>query len=195
MLNIIWAVMILISFFSAALTGNMDATVKALLDSGTAAVGFVISIGGIMTMWSGVMAIAEKSGLTDIFARLLSPIICFLFRSVKCGSDAEKAISMNITANFLGLANAATPLGIKAMRELDRLNGSRGAHCASDDMCMLAVLNSASVQLIPSTLIAIRSAAGAADPGEIILPIWIASAVTAVSGIAAAKICSRRRCS
>ena len=71
MLNIIWAVMILISFSSAALTGNMDATVKALLDSGTAAVGFVISIGGIMTMWSGVMAIAEKSGLTDIFARLL----------------------------------------------------------------------------------------------------------------------------
>lgn len=195
MLNIIWAVMILISFFAAALTGGMDETVKALLDSGTAAVGFVISIGGIMTMWSGVMAIAEKSGLTDIFARLMSPLIRFLFRSVRRGSDAEKDISMNITANFLGLANAATPLGIKAMRELDKMNDLRGSHRASDDMCMLAVLNSASVQLIPSTLIAIRSAAGAADPGEIILPIWIASAVTAISGITAAKICSRRRCS
>ncbi len=187
--------MILISFFAAALTGGMDETVKALLDSGTAAVGFVISIGGIMTMWSGVMAIAEKSGLTDIFARLMSPLIRFLFRSVRRGSDAEKAISMNITANFLGLANAATPLGIKAMRELDKMNDLRGSHRASDDMCMLAVLNSASVQLIPSTLIAIRSAAGAADPGEIILPIWIASAVTAISGITAAKICSRRQCS
>lgn len=181
--------MIFISFLAAVLTGNMDATVKALLDSGTAAVSFVISIGGIMAMWSGIMAIAEKSGLTDIFSRLLSPLIRFLFRSIRRGSAAEKAVCMNITANFLGLANAATPLGIKAMKELDAMNNSSAA---SDDMCMLAVLNSASVQLIPSALIAIRAACGAADPGEIILPIWIASALTAASGILTAKLCARR---
>lgn len=181
--------MIFISFFAAFLTGNMNSTVKALLDSGTAAVSFIISIGGIMAMWSGIMAIAEKSGLTDLISCLLSPFIRFLFRGVRRGSAAEKAISMNITANFLGLANAATPLGIKAMKELNSMNNSSDA---SDDMCILAVLNSASVQLIPSTLIAIRSACGAADPGEIILPIWIASALTAASGIAAAKLCSLR---
>ena len=112
-----------------------------------------------------------------------------LFKNVKKGSKAEKAIAMNMTANFLGLSNAATPLGIKAMRELKKESTGDDA---SDDMCMLSVINSASIQLIPSTLIAIRASMGSENPGEIILPVWIVSVMVALFGICCAKWCEKR---
>lgn len=189
MLNIIWTSMMLISFVTAAVSGNMEATMTALLDSGTKAIELLISIGGIMAMWSGFMAIAEKSGIVDRLSDFMSPLIKFLFKSARTDTDCRKAISMNIVANFFGLSNAATPLGIKAMKLLSAKTREKGV--ASDDMCMLAVVNSASVQLIPSTLIAMRAAAGSTSPGRIILPIWVVSVITAATGICMAKIISR----
>lgn len=190
MLNIIWIFIMLISFICAAFTGNMEATGSALVESGADAVEFLFSIGGIMAMWSGFMAIAEKSGLTDKIAAVLSPFIKWLFDGAKNDEKCTNAISMNMVANFLGLSNAATPLGLKAMKLLSEKNKNK--HVASRDMCMLAVVNSASIQLIPSTLIAMRTAAGSTDPGAIILPIWIVSLVTAASGIFLAKFLGRR---
>ena len=190
MLNIIWAAMMLASFVVAAISGNMEQTMNALLESGGKAVEFLLSIGGIMAMWSGFMAIAEKSGLVDRISNLMSPVIKFLFAGARNNSECRRAISMNIVANFFGLSNAATPLGIKVMKQLEAQNPNKGT--ASDDMCMLAVVNSASVQLIPSTLIAMRAAAGSASPGSIILPIWIVSVITALTGICLAKLCAAR---
>lgn len=189
MLNYIWIFMMIISFISAALTGRMDQTLQAFLDSGKKTFDFVLSVGGIMAMWSGIMAIAERSRLTERISSLMSPLISFLFTNVSKNSHAAKAISMNMVANFLGLANAATPLGIEAMKELNKLNKSK---IASRDMCMFAVINSASIQLIPSTLIALRFSLGSLNPGEIILPIWIASVITAASGVIAVRISDRK---
>lgn len=179
----------IISFVSAALTGRMEETLQAFLNSGEKTFDFVLSVGGVMAMWSGIMAVAERSGLTEKISSLLAPVISVLFRNVRKNSPAANAISMNMVANFLGLANAATPFGIKAMKELDLINKGQKA---SYDMCMFAVINSASIQLIPSTLIAMRSAAGSASPGEIILPIWIASVITALSGVLAVKFFGRK---
>ncbi len=190
MLNIIWISMMVASFLVASFTGRMDETFKAFLESGQKGVEFILSVGGIMALWSGVMCVAEKSNLTEHIGRFLSPLIRIIFKNVKKGSKAEKAIAMNMTANFLGLSNAATPLGIKAMKELKK--DSIG-DVASDDMCMLSVINSASIQFIPSTLIAIRASMGSINPGEIILPIWIVSVVVAVFGICCAKWCEKRR--
>ncbi|MBQ7901313.1 MAG: spore maturation protein [Clostridia bacterium] len=190
MLNIIWVIMMLVSFAVAAINGNMEATMSALLDSGGKAVEFLISVGGIMAMWSGFMAIAEKAGLVDMISDFMSPVIKLLFKGARNNAECRRAISMNIVANFFGLSNAATPLGIKAMKQLDAQNAVKGV--ASDDMCMLAVINSASVQLIPSTLIAMRAAAGSTNPGSIILPIWIVSVITAATGICLAKLLARK---
>ena len=185
MLNIIWTSMMLVSFVTAAITGNTEATMTALLESGTKAVELLISIGGIMAMWSGFMAIADKSGMVDRISDFMSPLIKLLFKSARTDADCRRAISMNIVANFFGLSNAATPLGLKAMKLLSAKSNIKGV--ATDDMCMLAVINSASVQLIPSTLIAMRVAAGSTSPGSIILPIWVVSIITATSGICMAK--------
>ncbi len=189
MLNIVWITMMLISFVYAAISGTMEQTAKAFIESGGAAVEFILSVGGAMALWSGLMNVAEKSGMTNYFSKFLSPVIQLVFSDVKKDSPAEKAIAMNMTANFLGLSNAATPLGIKAMKELKKQSVG---DVASDDMCMLSVVNSASIQLIPSTLIAIRSAMGSSDAGSIILPIWIVSIITCLSGIVFSKLSARR---
>lgn len=190
MLNFIWVFLIVTSFICAALTGNMEAFGTALVESGASAVEFLISIGGMMAMWSGFMAIAEKSGLTDKISVLLSPLIKWLFDGAKNDEKCKNAISMNMVANFFGLSNAATPLGLKAMKLLAEKNNNN--HIASRDMCMLAVINSASIQLIPTTLIAMRTAAGCTSPGAIILPIWIVSFITALFGIIMAKFFGRK---
>lgn len=189
MLNIIWTVMMLVSFTTAAILGNMEAAMTALLESGTKAIELLISIGGIMAMWSGFMAIADQSGLVDVISEFLSPLIKVLFTSARNDNECRRAISMNIVANFLGLSNAATPLGIKAMKLLSSKSSVHDT--ASDDMCMLAVVNTASIQLIPSTLIAMRTAAGSIAPANIILPIWIVSLITATTGISMAKLLSK----
>ena len=133
------------------------------------------------------MKIAENAGLSQKLEKLLKPIINFLFPNT--GQNAKKYIAVNMSANILGMGNAATPMGVKAMRELDEENGT--PFHASDAMCMLVVLNTTSFQLIPSTIIALRTAAGSQSPLDIIVPIWIASAVSVVCAVMITKLVCR----
>lgn len=191
MINYIWGFLIVISVICAIITGNLDKLTSAAFEGANNAVETLLGFAGAMVMWCGMLKIAEKSSLTKIFARIISPVTRILFPNLKKGSAAINAISMNMIANILGLANAATPLGLKAMQELDKLNLNKSS--ASDEMCMFVVLNTASIQLIPSTLIAIRASMGSKNPTEIILPIWITSFITAFLACVITKLYSHTR--
>lgn len=185
MLNYVWIGMLIISFAASFITGNVKEVCAAVTDGAEAAVQLALSMAGIMAFWTGMMKIAEKSGLVSIIVKLSSPFIKLLFPEVRRDKEVCGAIAMNMTANFFGMGNAATPLGIKAMKMLNKYSKNGRA---TNSMCMLAVVNSASIQLIPSTLIAIRSAYQSRAPSEIIIPIWIVSVVTFSIGVICAKI-------
>lgn len=190
MLNYIWCGMILISFVTALFTGRIDSVTNGAMEGAGAAVETCIGLLGTMCLWTGLAKIAENAGLVQIFAKLLRPITKIIFPKLKPDSPAMRAIVMNMVANLLGMGNAATPLGISAMRELDRLN--HGKATASDEMCMFVVINTASIQLIPSTVISLRQMYGSLNPSEIIVPVWICSICAAAVGIAMAKFFQKR---
>lgn len=185
MLNYIWFGMLVIGIIVAILNGRIEAVTDAAIDSAGKAVELCIGLLGIMCLWTGLMGIAEKSGLVRRISRVLTPILEFLFPKIPKKHPAMGAIVMNLVANFLGLGNAATPLGLKAMAELQKLNPKKDT--ATNAMCMFLVLNTSAIQLIPATIIAIRSASGSQNPTDIIGTIWVASACAAVTGIIAAK--------
>lgn len=189
MINYIWAIMIALSFVSALITGDVSSLTRGAIDGAAEAINLCISLLGIMCLWTGLAKIAEKSGLINIFARLLSPLLHFLFPRLEKNSPALCAIIMNIMANFLGMGNAATPLGINAMKELSRISKKDEA---SDEMCTFAVLNTASIQLIPSTLISLRQTFGSENASIVIVPVWIVSLAAVTAAVAAAKILERR---
>lgn len=137
------------------------------------------------------MKIAEKSGMMKVVAKMFRPVTRFLFPEIPQNSPAMRAIVSNITANFLGLGNAATPMGLTAMREMDKINSYREK--ASNSMCTFAVLNSASLQLIPATVIAIRQSAGSSNPFEIIACVWVCSVCTVIVAVGSAKIMSLKK--
>lgn len=188
-MNYIWCGLIIISLITAAVNGNMEVTINAAFDGAKAAVDTILALAGVMCFWTGIMKIAEKSGLSDKIEKLLRPLITFLFPN--SSNEAKKYISMNMSANLLGMGNAATPMGIKAMQTLDKENPR--PEYASDDMCMLVVLNTTSLQLIPTTIIALRTAANSANPFSVILPIWISSLTAVVAAVTVAKLWQRRR--
>lgn len=189
MLNYIWCGMIVLSFVAAAFTGRLDALTSGAIEGAASAVETCIGLLGAMCLWTGVAKIAEDSGLVNVFAKILKPVTKIIFPKLNQGSAAMRAIVMNMVANLLGMGNAATPLGIAAMKELDRENKHRAA--ASDEMCMFVVINTASIQLIPSTVISLRQMYGSANPSEIVVPVWICSICAVTVGIAAAKIFQR----
>ncbi len=189
MLNYIWGGMILISFVVSIFTGQIDETAKAAMDGAGKAIETCIGLLGVMCLWTGIAKIAENSGLTRVFAKLLRPVTKIIFPKLKPGSAALDAIVMNMVANLLGMGNAATPLGIKAMKELDKINRFRSE--ASDEMCMFVVINTASLQLIPATVIALRQTFGSANPSEIVVLTWICSVCAIAVGVTAAKIFQR----
>ena len=186
MLNYVWMGMLVIGFLLGILNGRTEEVVKAAIDSAGYAVQLGIGLLGILCLWSGLMAIAEKSGLTNMLARLARPLLRLLFPEISGNNAAMGAILMNLSANFLGLGNAATPLGLKAMGELQSVN--RCKERATDSMCMFLVLNTSAFQLIPATVIAIRTEAHSADPPEIIVTVWIASICATIAGITAARL-------
>ncbi len=181
MLNFIWSFMILFSIIFAAANGQIDAVALRSLDAAKDAVTMVISLTGAMCFWSGILKIAENGGLLHSLSKLLRPIIRLLFPDINPNSDAAGAIISNMSANLLGMGNAATPLGIKAMQELDNIN--HHSSVASNAMCRLVVINTASMQLIPTTMIAILSGAGGQNPFDIILPTLLCSFPALVFGI------------
>lgn len=189
MINYIWFVMIFLGLIVGIFTGNGEGISNAIIGSIDSTVSFIIGLVGLMCFWCGVMKVAEKSGLTEKLAKLMKPILKVIFKEAAKDEKALGAIVMNITANMMGLGNAATPFGIKAMEEMDRLNRDKGR--ASNDMALFLVLNAACVQLVPSTVISIRAAAGSTNPGVIILPAIISTTVAAIVGVICAKILQR----
>ena len=189
MINYIWFILIFFGILVAIFTGNGAEISTTIVGSADSTVKFIIGLVGIMCFWCGVMKIAEKSGLTQKLARLMKPLLKFLFKDAGKDEKALRAIVMNLTANMMGLSNAATPFGIKAMEEMDRLNPEKGR--ASNDMALFLVMNAACIQLVPSTIISIRAAAGSSNPGAIILPAILSTASAAIVGVICCKILQR----
>ena len=186
MLNHIWLGMLVIGFVAGIISGKVEEVTAAAIDSASQAVELSLSLLGIMCLWTGLMNIAEKSGLVRHISRQMKPVLKFLFPEVPARHPAMGAVVMNLAANILGLGNAATPLGLRAMAELQKLNPQKNA--ATDAMCMFLVLNTSIIQLIPAAVIAIRSACGSSNPPEVIIPVWVASTLSTAVGILAEKL-------
>ncbi|MCX7708866.1 MAG: nucleoside recognition protein [Clostridia bacterium] len=191
MLNYIWVGMIILGFVVGVMNGRIEEVTKAAIDSSKTAVELSIGLLGVMCLWTGLMSIAEKSGMIRKISKIVRPVLGFLFPEIPKGHPAMGAIVMNLVANFLGLGNAATPLGIKAMHELQKINPRK--ETATNAMSMFLVLNTSAIQLIPATIIALRSAEGSNNPTEIIGTIWVASICATIAGITAVKVLSLRR--
>ncbi len=177
----------IISIIFGILNGNIGEISSSVLDKAGQAVNLVISLCGIMCLWCGLMKVAEKSGLVEKISNLLSPAVGALFKGIEKNGKAARYISMNITANLLGLGNASTPLGIKAMEAIAEEDGIKNGE-ASDNMIMLTVLNTASLQIIPTTVAALRAARGSENPMEILPCVWIVSIYALAAAVGAAKI-------
>lgn len=182
----IWTFMVAASLVCGILTGRIGEVSAAALTGVRAAVDLIISIAGILCLWTGVLEVMNRSGLAEKLSRALYPVLSRLFPGCAGNAEAMRAISANVSANLLGLGNAATPYGIRAAGFLSRISGG----LASDELCMLVVINSASLQIVPATAAGLRSAAGASAPFDILPAVWITTAAAAVAGIAAAKLFS-----
>lgn len=180
----------LISIAVSLVNGTGEKLASALADGANEGVKLALSIAGIMAFWTGIMKVAEASGFTNVVAKVFSPLIGRLIPEAKKDKKVCSAVTMNMTANFFGMGNAATPLGLNAMKKLHNYSDKTNA---TNSMCMLAVINCASIQLIPSTLMAVRSAMESRNPGEIIVPIWIVSILTFATGVLLCKIFGRKK--
>jgi spore maturation protein A len=185
----IWTVLIAAAVVAAAVNGRMAELTRAALASATEAGTFALGLVGAMALWLGLMKVAEEAGLVRALARAARPVMRRLFPDVPADHPAMGAMLMNVSANVLGLGNAATPFGVKAMQELATLNPRPGT--ASDAQALFCALNTASVQLIPATVITLRAAAGSRAPQEIIGATIIASLCGAAVAIASAKLLGR----
>jgi spore maturation protein A len=180
--------MVVFSVVFSLLSGNIDAVGKAALDGSGAAVKLCIGICGVTCLWTGIMEIMRRSGLANGLKALFLPVLKRLFPGSSTNRDAMEAVSANVSANLLGLGNAATPLGIKAASEMSK--SARGG-TATDDLCMLVVINTASIQLIPATVAALRASAGSVRPFDILPAVWISSLSSVAAGILAANLLKR----
>ncbi len=185
MLNVIWPAFVLISYIYAVFSGNLEELNSGIFDSCSSAVELTITFFGTITLWCGIMRIAKDSSLPKKLSKLLSPLICFLFPDVKKGSSAYNNISLNIVANMLGLGNAATPLGLNAMQSLQQENHSKNT--LSNSMVMLILINTASLQIIPTTVIAIRNSLNSTNSTAMLVPVWLSTILAAIAGVLAVK--------
>lgn len=186
MINYIWASMVVFSVIAAFFAGTTQELSAAVISSASDAVSLCIRLGGTICLWGGLMEIAENSGLTGAVCRILSPFLKIIFPKMDMKGPTAKAISMNVTANLLGLGNAATPLGLEAMRRLQAENTEKDK--ASRDMIKFVVMNSAAFHLIPTTVAAMRQDYGSKNPFEIMPASWISSAAALTVGLTAAVI-------
>ncbi len=186
MINIIWFLILSLGIVIGIITGKGEIVSRAVVSSTTGAVELVMGLVGMMCLWCGIMKIAEKSGLTDKLAKLLRPILKIIFKQAGKNQKAMSSITMNLTANMMGLSNAATPFGIKAMEEMQKINNEKDT--ASNDMALFLVLNAACIQFLPTTVISIRAAYNSQNPAIIIIPAIIATGTAAALGIVYCKI-------
>lgn len=185
MLSRIWVAFLVLSLVCGAATGRMDAVTAAMTEGAGQAVTLLLSITGLMCFWSGIMEIIARSGLAGKIAALLRPILRPLFGEASRDREAMEAVSANVTANLLGLSNASTPIGLRAAGRLYEVCGRRGA---PDAVLTLVTLNSASIQLIPSTVAAVRASLGAAAPFDVMPAVWGASIVSVLVVILADRL-------
>ncbi|MBO8131243.1 MAG: nucleoside recognition protein [Candidatus Marinimicrobia bacterium] len=185
MLNYIWLFLIIVSIVVAAVNGRLDETTKAALDSASSAVEISFGMIGIMALWLGIMKIAEEGGLIEILSKILRPLARFLFPNIPKDHPVIGLMLMNLIASWLGLGNAATPLGLKAMESLQRLNKKKDT--ATNAMVVFLALNTASICIIPMTIIAIRNELGSLRPYEIIGATFLSSLCATIAAVIAAK--------
>jgi len=190
MLNKIWPAFIIISYIYAIFNGNVDKINNSIFESSSSAVQLSITFLGTICLWNGIIKIAQSTSIIAKLTNKLRPIINFLFPEMRNNEKAKEEISMNIIANILGLGNAATPLGLKAMKTMQEENNHKDT--ISNSMAMFIVLNTASLQLIPTTVIAIRASLNSTNPTQIILPVWGATIMAAIAGVTATKIFIKR---
>ena len=189
MMNYIWIAIIFFSVITSLFNGTTSSLSNGILTSGSTAVDLCFSLLGTFCLWNGLINVAEKSGLSQAFAKLTAPILCKIFKGLKKNSDAILPISLNITSNLLGLSNAATPIGIEAMKKLSNENFSKSM--PSNNMVLFVVMNSAALRLIPTTVASIRANHESGNPLEIIVPSIITSISALTVGVIMAKILER----
>lgn len=178
----IWTGMVAISVIYGIFSGNIAEVGNSAVEGAAAAVTLCVSMAGVICLWTGVMEVMRQGGLSEKLSRLLRPILTRLFKGSANNEKAMEAVSANVSANLLGLGNAATPLGIAAAAEMS--DGST----ASDDLCTLVVLNTASIQLIPATVAGIRAAAGSQSPFSILPAVWITSIASVAVGLLVTRL-------
>ncbi|NCB51957.1 MAG: spore maturation protein A [Clostridia bacterium] len=186
-MTVIWTGMVILSVLCSLATGQGGQTAAAALEGAAAAVELCLSMAGAMCLWMGVMEIMRRAGLSQKLSRLMAPALGALYSEFARDREVMDTISANVSANLLGLGNAATPLGLEAARRMSR----RSPGVASDALCMLVVCNTASIQLIPTTVASVRLAHGCETPFDILPAVWLASAVSLSAGICMAKFFSR----
>lgn len=189
MLNSIWFFMIVLSVVCALMTGRMGELSSAVMDGSRQAVELSLFLLGSMCAWMGFLRVAEKSGLTDLLARAFSPLIDRLFPEYRGDSEIKGKICMNLSANFLGLGNAATPLGLAAMSAMAEKNPGNSP---TKGMILFVVINTASIQLLPINMAAMRSSCGSAEPFGILPEIWITSLAALTASVLFCKLAERR---
>ena len=181
----IWVGMLAVSVLYGCWAGTVPAVSAALMEGAAAAVELCLSIGGAVCLWTGVMELMRRCGLMQSLSRLLSPLLRLIFPKSFADAGCAQALSANFSANLLGLGNAATPAGIQAVKRMSALGGS------GNELCRLVVMNTASVQLLPATVAAVRAACGAADAFDILPCVWISSLASVSVGLLAARLLER----
>ena len=190
MLNYIFAFIIIISLICAIFTGNTSALADSVINGAAESIKLLITMAGMLALWSGIMEIASKGGFTKLFSKLLSPFLKRLFKNLKGNEKMMNLISMNISANLLGLGNAATPFGLSAVKEMKRLGGN--GNRATDDMIVFVVMNTASIQIMPTMVGTLRQSYGSSEPFSILPAVWISSICALAVGLFLAKILIRK---
>ena len=186
-MTILWTGMAACALMCGLLTGRGEAVAAAAMEGAAGAVELALSMAGVLCLWSGVMEVMRQAGLADGLSRLLGPVLRRLFPQSADDRETMDAVAANVSANLLGLGNAATPLGLEAARGLAR----RSPGVASDGLGVLVVCNTASIQLIPATVASVRAAAGSAEPFDILPAVWLASGLSVGVGVLACKVLAR----
>jgi spore maturation protein A len=186
MMNYIWLSMVILAVVLGGINGKIENVTKSAIDAAGSSVTIAIGLIGVMALWLGIMKIAEDSGLMTLAAKVIAPILKKLFPDIPPGHPAMASMTMNIAANMLGLSNAATPLGLRAMEDLEKLNTRPGT--ATNAMCTFLTINTAGLQLVPATMIGVMASAGSKDPTAIIGTTIAATFTALIAGISAVKL-------
>ena len=186
MLNIIWPILIFLSFLFSIFTGKINELNLAIFSSASEAIQITLTLFGSICLWSGLLKIVQETTMIDHINKIWNPIMKVLFPTISKEEKVYHEITMNLSANMLGLGNAATPLGLRAMDTLQQKNKQK--EILSDEMMMFILLNTTSLQLIPTTILAIRASLGSQNPTNIMVPIWIVTAITNITGVILIKL-------